>query len=492
MKRSSSQAFGTGGQGQAPLTNQPNQNNQPTDQQYQYVGQIAGFEENEGQGQASDQPVDYGEFRGYAESYRSYLLQNCQRDKLPAYVTQDLPADDMAMMAVYGQIYQYYHSREAQLAWVAQPEKEPEPQEKPDPQEEPEPQKKPEKETKSVAPISTDLPKIIIQELDGLIYPKSEGSKPARAMKLTADCDKSAIDWKRSRQLMLQTFNSFTVMGDRQGLWNRVSRWNAFAPDDMQINLKEAGLSEDFQPQAGVAQDDRQADAPLTQTFNLLGASHILTERGGVKGGFNAIFDAPPAVTKWCGCPVLIRAPREDARQAAAAGMANYKTVSQNFAVPKVYNNPADDGFYIVEKIGGDFDLQNEKHIKAVARAFRLMTEGGERFPFDLRPDNIKFDGDKLVVIDFSESGGLGGDVGFWKDSLLEFCWRGPNARISGKRDNSRPQQILEWLIADAIKRSALPKTMSREPSAYDPMVLMAILDGLPGQQRAMLLPEGL
>jgi hypothetical protein len=103
------------------------------------------------------------------------------------------------------------------------------------------------------------------------------------------------------------------------------------------------------------------------------------------------------------------------------------------------------------------------------------MLEKGNRFPFDFRIDNVKIKGDTMVVIDFSEGGEGAGDVSFWKDSLIEFCWKKTKSRV----DNSATSgsRILDRLIADAKVPGEmgmrLPSSLGQSPADYDGVCLM-------------------
>jgi hypothetical protein len=389
------------------------------------------------------QQIDSDEIRTNAAWYRDTLLQYYEAQYLPDYVTNELPQDPQELYQTYDKIYQFY-------SWASQPQPQP--------------------------PKSREPEDVINKDLNGLVFPQSQGSKTKiRAIDLTKSFERSQIDWQLSRKSVLQILEGDKIMGNTTSIWQRVSRWNTFAPDKQQISLQEAGLPDDFQPE--IEDSDRPQNAPLTQTFTIYGQQHTLTERDGVKGGFHVIFDAPQEVIQRFG-PALIRAPR-NTEVSVAKGMKNYQVVQNMFTVPQIFNKAAEDGFYVVEKIGGDFDLSNEKHRKAVARAFRVMANSGKSFPFDLRVDNIKFREDELVVIDFSESGRLGGDVNFWKDSLIEFCWCKTVTKPYFGSSAGQNHSLLEQLLTDARKRGGLPKEMSPYTIDYDTLVLDGIWEEL-------------
>jgi hypothetical protein len=439
------------------------------------------------QTESAPQQINLEEIWANATWYREQLLQFCEPQVLPDYVTNDLPEDPQALVETYGWIYQTYNLMSQSQTQSAELEQW---------GEEGQTAIETNKEEQNPPPKSKAKKEDINKELNGLVLSNAEKKNRGRSIKLTEEFDPKQIDWQASRNLVLHSLSAFKVSSDNINLWQRLTCWNAFVGnntsagdfdiDDLQISREEAGLSTNFQLKS--EDSGQNEEKPLTQTFAIDGESYTLTEREGVKGGFHAIFDAPRPVTDKYG-PALIRAPRDAnaSVEQVKQGMANYQKVAKLFSVPKIHNKAAQDGFYIVEKINGDFDLENEDHRKAVAEAFKSMVDSGPKFPFDLRVDNIKFKDNKLVVIDFSESGGLGGDVDFWKDSLIEFCWLKTKNKPLLEQPTTSKKSLLEQLLIDADKCGRLPSMLSKNPADYDTQVFSAIWSKLSSEQQAQI-----
>ncbi len=120
------------------------------------------------------------------------------------------------------------------------------------------------------------------------------------------------------------------------------------------------------------------------------------------------------------------------------------------------------------------------------------MVQSKDDFPFDLRSDNIRLNGNELVVIDFSEGGVVVANPSFAKDSLLEF-WRKKTklgkSKITG--EYSRAGNRLQTLLDNAAKENCLPLEMSRNPKDCDSTSCDLILDNLDENDAAAPLAPG-
>jgi hypothetical protein len=292
---------------------------------------------------------------------------------------------------------------------------------------------------------------------------------------------KQGVDLDASKRMVRTLASGYVMEGNRNGAHELVSFWNAYAPE-YRLTKSDVGLPSEFVP----SQQTATVEKPFTQTFNLEGQSYELQEKGGVKGGFHRIFDAPDNYPT----RALVRAPKEKPQQSIEAGMRNLLKVKQwGFGTPAIYNKPEQELAYVVEYIPDGFDMNNREQRDAVADAFRLMIQTKGEFPFDLRVDNIRFKGNKLVVIDFSEGGAVLADPAFAKDSLLEFCWKG--TKTGKPREFIRQNTRLQTLLDNAYQEGRLPQAMSRNAVDYDSALCDLILNKLKQEEAAALLAPG-
>lgn len=320
----------------------------------------------------------------------------------------------------------------------------------------------PEEKPSLTIPDSTESEEVIREALTGIILGEivpDLGKKTSRMPKRDL---KKGVDLPASRKTALQVAKSNAETYRPGEAYLLLTRWNKYAPDH-KIAAEEIGLPSDFKPESLKQEVEDEPEQPEQRSFSLAGQNQILTESGGVKGGYHKIFDVPNDVF---GRPTLVRAPRsQNPRNDTANGMANARKVQQNFKIPAILNDPTTDGFYVVEKVPHGFDPRNNKHREQIIDAFVQMKKTGSSFPFDLRVDNVRFrDDNTMVVIDFSESGGLCGDEEFQEDSLLELCWLGTKTKLSGFENNDNSD--FSHFFNRAKPR--IPLSMSRNPIDYD------------------------
>ena len=166
-------------------------------------------------------------------------------------------------------------------------------------------------------------------------------------------------------------------------------------------------------------------------------------------GGFYDVYhiiDEAPILPRISNSELVLRIPKTGPdRELARKGMLERSQISDHVEVPKVGNQPGQDGFFLVEKIAfgcdpkpwreaGSFNALSEVERKRLTSIRQILVQNarsGRQVVPDFRPSNLRFrteDSPMVVLVDFTDEAGLMGEHGpkefarEMKHILREFC----------------------------------------------------------------------
>ncbi|MBA2368577.1 MAG: hypothetical protein H0V82_06095 [Candidatus Protochlamydia sp.] len=134
-------------------------------------------------------------------------------------------------------------------------------------------------------------------------------------------------------------------------------------------------------------------------------------------------------------------------KQVLETGYKSYKELQSNgFKVPKIYNDPLKDGYYVIEEIlnvprltswqgnisFNQLDWTSQKQLKQVREVLFKMQNKNELLVPDFKPHNVQFDGNHdLIIIDFCEDRSLPAFSPSVTDLIKEYSYEWANGNLN-------------------------------------------------------------
>jgi hypothetical protein len=267
------------------------------------------------------------------------------------------------------------------------------------------------------------------------------GATPtAHEQKLPAQPDEEAREWLKKQGYtddfkLVKAFIGSESFMDKAFAITIIEKWNAAYPDKEQFKLSDFGLTpadkskEEEEDKTQETNKKPQRNPPGTQATLQIGGQDYVCKLLTNEGGYHDIYsieDSKPVRKGVNNSELLVRVPVGKDSPSTSKGMLMYRNLSSKIRVPKIYNNPQADNFYVVEKIAKECnpvlwsghqpykDLLDplKRQIQQIKTELTKIAnegwsnKGGKESVPDFRPANIRFTvNDELVLIDFSEEG---------------------------------------------------------------------------------------
>lgn len=207
-----------------------------------------------------------------------------------------------------------------------------------------------------------------------------------------------------------------------------IEKWNAAFPDE-KISLSEYNLkpSDKLEETDEKSNESTLRNKPGTTASLEIGGHMVLCKLLTNEGGYHDIYeivDEMPVFHRVNNSDLLVRVPVNIQENPVEKGCFMHKKIGKMVSVPHIFNNPTQDGLYVVERIANEcdpsawegnipLDQLSETHMKQLEQIEEILqgianevwySQGGEEPVPDFRPANIRFRvNNELVLIDFSE-----------------------------------------------------------------------------------------
>jgi hypothetical protein len=232
------------------------------------------------------------------------------------------------------------------------------------------------------------------------------------------------------KRQFLAAIAGLSYSDDHTTLLDAVKAWNQLNADNfaVQVSVKDAGVDMSKVSGAGKGSSrveggpgmDSLSGSPKVRGFSVNGTEmecKLLSDAG----GYHAVYEVPEGVS---GGPWVVKVPKDPSDRgtsSVASGMAQYHRLSKSalLTLPKMLNasTAAKDGFYVLKRVpdmcdpshwSGDVALGGLSsvqmaHLHQIRAVLMEIIKSGPQVAPDFRPDNIGFDGDKLIFLDFTE-----------------------------------------------------------------------------------------